>query len=94
MARDRSLSDVSGSIGGVEAGDEEVEFDREEKGLTFECCSVAKRGREILGWLSPQYGRWMCTSLLEDSEVTNPAGLLYSWEEKSLKQPTMTTMRT
>jgi hypothetical protein len=49
VARDRSLSDVSGSIGGVEAGDEEVELDREEEGLTFECCSVAKRGREILG---------------------------------------------
>ena len=65
MARDRSLADVSGSIGGVEVGDEEVEVDREEEGLIFECCSVAKRGREILGRPSPQYGRWMCTSLLE-----------------------------
>ena len=54
MARDRSLSDVSGSIGGVEAGDEEVELNRKEEGLTFECCSVAKRGREILGRPSPQ----------------------------------------
>lgn len=66
VARDRSLADVSGSIGGVEAGDEEVEVDREEEGLAFECCSVAKRGREILGRPSPQYGRWMCTSLLEE----------------------------
>jgi hypothetical protein len=66
VARDRSLADVSGSIGGVEAGDEEVEVDREEEGLAFECCSVAKRGLEILGRPSPQYGRWMCTSLLEE----------------------------
>ena len=70
MARDRSLADVSGdSIGGVEAGDEEVELDREEEGLTFECCSVAKRGREILGRPSPQYGRRMCTSLLEERMI-------------------------
>jgi hypothetical protein len=66
VARDRSLADVSGSIGGVEAGDEEAEVDREEEGLAFECCSVAKRGREILGRPSPQYGRWMCNSLLEE----------------------------
>ena len=71
VARDRSLADVSGSIGGVEAGDEEVEVDREEEeeGLTFECCSVAKRGREILGRPNPQYGRWMCTSLLEERMI-------------------------
>jgi hypothetical protein len=50
--RDRSLSYVSRSIGGVEA-DEEVELSREEEGQTFECCSVAKRGSEILGWPRP-----------------------------------------
>jgi hypothetical protein len=69
VARDRSLADVSGSIGGVEAGDEEVEVDWEGEGLIFECCSVAKRGREILSRPSPQYGRWMCTSLLEERMI-------------------------
>ena len=69
VASDRTFADVSGSIGGVEAGDEEVDLDREEDGLTFECCSVAKRGREILGRPSPQYGRWMCTSLLEERMI-------------------------
>jgi len=49
VARDRSLSDMSRSIGGVEGDDEEVELGREEEGQTFECCSVAKRGSEILG---------------------------------------------
>jgi hypothetical protein len=69
VARDRSLADVSGSIGGVETGDEEVELDREEEGLAFECCSVAKRGREILSRPRPQYGRRMCTSLLEERMI-------------------------
>jgi hypothetical protein len=71
VASDRSLVDVSGSIGGVEA-DDEVELDREEEeeeGLAFECCSVAKRGREILGRPSPQNGRWICTSLLEERMI-------------------------
>jgi hypothetical protein len=66
VARDRSLAAVSGATGGVEDGDEEGEDEREEEGLIFECCSVAKRGREILGRPSPQYGRWMCTSLFEE----------------------------
>ena len=52
-ARDRSLPDVSRSIGGVEVDEEEVELSREEEGQTFECCSVAKRGSEILGWPRP-----------------------------------------
>ena len=69
VASDRSLADVSRSIDGVEAGDEEVELDREEGGLAFECCSVAKRGRVILGRPNPQYGRWMCTSSLEERMI-------------------------
>jgi hypothetical protein len=57
---------VSGTTDGVEDSDEEVEDEREEDGLIFERCSVAKRGREILGRPSPQYARWMCTSSIEE----------------------------
>jgi hypothetical protein len=58
VARDRSLAGVSGAIDGVDEGDGEEVDDRGDAGLAFECCSVAKRGREILGRPSPQQGRW------------------------------------
>jgi hypothetical protein len=42
-------------VGSVKDGEEDDEDDeREDDELIFECCSVAKRGREILGRPSPQ----------------------------------------
>ena len=67
VARLQRRAGVRGAIGGVEVGDEEVELDLEDEGLTVEltveCWRVAKRGREILGRPSRQTGRRMWTSL-------------------------------